>query len=112
MSRTKKTRRLKGKQSIKTGSKKDFIKPGEQGKIPSKNRLKKHKNRPKSAYQKYLDENQLKDESAGHSVKPVESTEEVTEETVEQTDDQAKSFDELDGSELMDLFNKGTKGNS
>lgn len=55
MSRDKKTRRLKGKLNIKSGSKKNFIGDGELGKIPSKNKLAKHKNRPKSAFQKAMD---------------------------------------------------------
>jgi hypothetical protein len=102
MSRSKKTRRLKGKQSIKTGSKKDFIKPGEKGKIPSKNRLKKHKERPKSAYQKH----QLKDESSGQPQKPPQTPETQDDAQLNEPTAQEKSFDELDGSELMDMFNK------
>jgi len=55
MSHSKKTRRLKGKLDIKTGSKKSFINPSELGKMPSKNKLAKHKNRQKSAYQKFIE---------------------------------------------------------
>lgn len=55
MSRDKKNRRLKGKLTVKTGSKKNFIGDGELGKIPSKNKLAKHKTRLKSAFQKGID---------------------------------------------------------
>jgi hypothetical protein len=55
MSRDKKTRRLKGKLNVKTGSKKNFILDNDMGKIPSKNKLAKHKHRLKSAYQKSLE---------------------------------------------------------
>ena len=56
MSRTKKSRRIKGKLNIKTGSKKAFIAPGDKGKIPSQNKLAKHKkNRQKSAYEKFAE---------------------------------------------------------
>ncbi|MCH8550655.1 MAG: hypothetical protein LAT62_01885 [Natronospirillum sp.] len=67
MSRKKKTRRLKDRLSVKTGSKKNFLKDGQKGQIPSKNRLAKH-SRQKSAYEKHL---------AGESGK--EKAEEVTE---------------------------------
>lgn len=56
MSRDKKTRRLKGKLNVKTGSKKNFILDNDMGKIPSKNKLAKHKNRLKSAFQKAKDD--------------------------------------------------------
>lgn len=55
MSRKKKTRRLKDKLSVKTGSKKNFLKAGQKGRIPSKNRLAKHQ-RQKSAYEKHLEQ--------------------------------------------------------
>lgn len=105
MSRSKKTRRIKGKLNVKTGSRKDFIKPGEKGKIPSKNKLKKHKNRPKSAYQKYLEEKGLTDESSLSSTTKSNPEPETNETDIVEDDD--KSFDELDGGELLDLFNKG-----
>lgn len=53
MSRQKKTRRLKGKLNVKTGSRKNFIEPGQKGKIPAPNRLAKHRRQP-SAYEKFL----------------------------------------------------------
>lgn len=53
MSRQKKTRRLKGKLKVKTGSRKNFIEPGQKGKIPAPNRLAKHQRQP-SAYEKFL----------------------------------------------------------
>lgn len=53
MSRQKKTRRLKGKLKVKTGSRKNFIEPGQKGKIPAPNRLAKHQRQP-SAYEKSL----------------------------------------------------------
>ena len=56
MSRVKKSKRIKDKLGIKTGSKKSFIAPGEYGKIPSKNKLAKHKkNRKKSAFEKFIE---------------------------------------------------------
>ena len=55
MSRQKKTRRLKGKLNVKTGSRKNFIEPGQKGKIPAPNRLAKHRRQP-SAYEKFLAE--------------------------------------------------------
>ena len=63
MSRKKKTRRLKDKLTVKTGSRKNFLKPGQKGRIPSKNRLAKHQ-RQKSAYEKHL-EQQSEEPSAG-----------------------------------------------
>ena len=53
MSRQKKTRSMKGKLNIKTGSRKNFIEPGQKGKIPAPNRLAKHRRIP-SAYEKFL----------------------------------------------------------
>lgn len=58
MSRTKKSRRLKGKLDIKTGSKKNFIERGQKGRIPSKNKLAKHSEKLKSAFKKHLEEQQ------------------------------------------------------
>jgi hypothetical protein len=52
MARTKKSRSMKDRFNIKTGSKKDFIESEKMGSIPSKNKLAKHKNRQKSAYEK------------------------------------------------------------
>lgn len=110
MSRRKKTRSLKGKLNVKTGSKKDFIGRGEKGQIPTHNRLAKHKKRQKSAYQKYLDANNLSDTTAGapKAVQaprfyPVE-TEEVRQEV--DTLDTDKGFDELSGDELLDRFER------
>ena len=60
MSRTKKSRTMKNKLNIQTGSKRAFIVQGDMGKIPSKNKLSKHKNRQKSAYQKHLEEEKNK----------------------------------------------------
>lgn len=78
MARSKKTRRLKGKLDVKTGSKKSFINQGEMGKIPSKNKLAKHKNRQKSAYQKYVE---TMDTSADNNVQePADETSVETEE--------------------------------
>ncbi|WLD59582.1 hypothetical protein NFC81_07315 [Salinispirillum sp. LH 10-3-1] len=56
MSREKKSRRLKGKLDIKTGSKKNFIERGQKGRIPSKNKLAKHGDKQQSAYKKHLEE--------------------------------------------------------
>jgi len=72
MSHSKKTRKLKGKLDIKTGSKKSFINPSELGKMPSKNKLSKHKNRQKSAYQKFIES---QGDSADKSSEPTENTE-------------------------------------
>lgn len=111
MSRSKGSRTMKGKLGVKTGSKKDFIKQGEMGKIPSHNRLEKHKkSRQKSAYQKFLDETGKKDTSNGKQ-------------SVQQRIDQAqhkqakeapvikkefkkekKDFNEMTGDELLNLF--------
>lgn len=105
MARTKKTRRLKSLVSLKTGSKQDLIKAGEKGKIPSKNKLSKHKNKPKSAYAKYLAENGLKDKSSGSNkpvvVKKVDKPLPIKKEKKPQ-----KPVDEMSGDELMDLFNR------
>ncbi len=60
MSRRRKTRRLKDKLSIKTGSKKDFIPRGQKGRIASRNTLAKHRRRQKSAFEKHIEQRQLK----------------------------------------------------
>lgn len=108
MSRKKKSRSLKGKLNVKTGSKKDFIGKGEKGQIPNHNRLAKHKKRQKSAYQKYLEANNLTDSTAGaQPVAPVPRFRKVeTEEPRVQadSDDMDKGFDELSGDELLDRF--------
>lgn len=112
MSRIKKSRSLKDRLGIKTGSKKTFISKGDKGKIPSKNRLAKHRNRSKSAYAKFLEENRGKDTSAGqgpkkptsagpsndHSAEPAEP------ETPDELD--AADFDELSGDELLERFER------
>lgn len=111
MSRRKKSRSLKDKLNVKTGSKKDFIGQSEKGRIPSHNRLAKHKNRPKSAYQQHIEENQLKDTSAG-SARPAETQapreEKIDIHTpvspVEPSDE--PGFDELSGDELLDKFDR------
>lgn len=110
MSRSKKTRTMKGKMGVKTGSKKDFIKDGEKGKIPSHNRLAKHKKRQKSAYQRFLEENQMKDTSSGqNSVKQrLNKAEEIVETAEKETKKKEKSskdFNRLSGDELLDMFN-------
>ncbi len=108
MSRKKKTRSLKGKLNVKTGSKKALIGAGEKGKIPTHNRLAKHKKRQKSAYQKYLEENGLKDSTTGAAKAPVnpasEAIEAVEEDEALQTD---PGFDELSGDELLKRFEQG-----
>lgn len=110
MSRTKKSRSLKGKLNVKTGSKKDFIAQGEKGQIPSHNRLAKHKKRQKSAYQKYLEANNLTDSTAGTQSKPAlpryrqHETEEAPAEA--DTEETNKGFDELSGDELLDRFDR------
>lgn len=112
MSRRKKSRSLKDRLGIKTGSKKTFISKGDKGKIPSKNRLAKHKNRSKSAYAKFLEENRGKDTSAGQPpVKPtVEST--VDPKSAQYPKSEAlddldtADFDELSGDELLDRFER------
>lgn len=110
MSRSKKSRRLKGKAGIKTGSKKDFIKEGELGKIPSHNRLAKHKKKQKSAYQRYLEENNMKDTSSGQSkvrerLKKVEESRKAAETKPKKEEKQKKDFNQLSGDELLDMFN-------
>lgn len=72
MSHSKKTRRIKGKLDIKTGSKKSFINSSEMGKMPSKNKLAKHKNRQKSAYQKSIES---QDKSADKESKSPDASE-------------------------------------
>lgn len=110
MSRRKKSRSLKGKLNVKTGSKKDFIGQGEKGQIPSHNRLAKHKKRQKSAYQKYLEANNLSDSTAGTQSKPALpryrhlETEEA--EVEADSKDTYKGFDELSGDELLDRFDR------
>ena len=55
MSRSKKSRSLKSKVSLKTGSKSKILdEDGNRGNIPSKNKLSKHKKKPKSAYAKAM----------------------------------------------------------
>lgn len=110
MSRTKKSRSLKGKLNVKTGSKKDYIGQGEKGRIPSHNRLAKHKKRQKSAYQKYLEANNLTDSTAGVQSEPalprfrrIETEEALVEADNDETD---KGFDELSGDELLDRFDR------
>ena len=103
MSRVKKSRSLKNKLKIKTGSKKSFIAGEDLGKIPSKNKLAKHKKRQKSAYQKYLEEQKLKDSSAGNPVPAYKDSRQVlTEntETVASEQPAKKDFDQLSDDEL------------
>lgn len=110
MSRTKKSRTLKDRVGIKTGSKKDFIKQGEKGKIPSHNKLAKHKkNKQKSAYQRYLEENSLKDTTSGHNkvrerLKKAEDTAKIAAKP-KKTEKPTKDFNRLTGDELLDMFN-------
>ncbi|WP_108125378.1 hypothetical protein [Saccharospirillum mangrovi] len=110
MSRRKKTRSLKGKLNVKTGSKKDFIARGEKGQIPTHNRLAKHKKRQKSAYQKYLEANNLTDSTTGTppAVKPPRLYPADTEEVRSEVDtlETDKGFDELSGDELLDRFER------
>lgn len=112
MSRRKKSRSLKDRLGIKTGSKKTFISKGEKGKIPSKNRLAKHKNRSKSAYAKFLEENRGKDTSAGTPpAKPaVVSTADPKSahfpEPEPLDDPDTADFDELSGDELLERFER------
>jgi len=113
MSRRKKSRSLKDRLGIKTGSKKTFISKGDKGKIPSKNRLAKHKNRSKSAYAKFLEENRGKDTSAGQPpVKPsVASTGDPKSAPFSEPepfdDPDTADFDELSGDELLERFERG-----
>jgi len=105
--------------SVKTGSKSKILDAdGNKGKIPTKNKLKKHKKKPKTAYAKFLEEQNKKDESAGHLKKtdPVNKTEETKPETTRaskhqkdhknepRVGDQPKDFKDLDGDELLDFF--------
>jgi len=118
MSRAKASRRMKGKLGIKTGSKKDFIKQGELGKIPSKNKLSKHKgSKLKSAYEKFLEETGQLDTSNGkqavaqriHEVKHKKVLAErrkVEETEVEPVERATKDFNEMSGEELLDWFGK------
>lgn len=109
MSRRKKTRSLKNKVNVKTGSKKDFIGKGEKGRIPTHNRLAKHKKRQKSAYQKHLEENKLADSSAGNtgpSPSPAPARAEEQEAAPEPSDADV-GFDELSGDELLKRFEQG-----
>lgn len=114
MSRRKKSRSLKSKINVKTGSKKDFVSESDKGRIPSHNRLAKHKNRQKSAYQRFIEENKLKDTSAGSGRAASGKTEAAEVESV--TDEQVntavpepqdeRGFDELSGDELLDKFDR------
>lgn len=110
MSRGKKSRTMKGKLNIKTGSKKDFIKEGELGKIPSKNRLAKHKKRQKSVYHRFLEENNQIDTTSGHQsvrerLKKHEEKEVAADIKVSKKEKPSKDFNELSGDELLDMFN-------
>lgn len=113
MSRSKKSRTMKGKLNIKTGSKKDFFKEGEKGNIPSHNRLAKHKKKKqKSAYQRFLEENNKVDTTSGQQT--IKQRLKKAEENAKR-DDKPKSkpekekslkdFNQLSGDELLDLFN-------
>ncbi|MFQ3230590.1 hypothetical protein [Reinekea sp.] len=111
MSRSKGSRTMKGKLGIKTGSKKDFIKQGEMGKIPSHNRLDKHKkSRQKSAYQKFLDESGQKDTTNGkQSVqKRIEAAQKQQAKAApvvkKEFKKEKKDFNEMTGDELLNLF--------
>jgi len=117
MSRRKKSRSLKDRLGIKTGSKKNFISDADKGKIPSKNRLAKHKHRSKSAYAKFLEENQGTDTSAGHGqVTPEnEDTAKASEPRTEPVplpheadsdDPEMPDFDEMTGDELLRRFER------
>jgi len=117
MSRRKKSRSLKDRLGIKTGSKKTFISKGDKGKIPSKNRLAKHKHRSKSAYAKFLEETQGKDTSAGEGPKkpgnPGSPAAEKSEPAayqpplVAEPDElDSADFDELSGDELLKRFER------
>lgn len=111
MSRRKKSRTMRGKLNVKTGSKKDFIQQGELGKIPSHNRLEKHKKKKqKSAYQRYLEEKGLPDTSAGQQqvrqrIQQAEASAKAADTNkVETTAAKRKDFDQLSGDELLDLL--------
>lgn len=101
---------MKDRVGIKTGSKKDFIKQGEMGKIPSHNRLAKHKKKQKSAYQQYLAENSLKDTSSGQQkvrerLKKAEENLQKADIKQRKEDKPTKDFNQLTGDELLQLFN-------
>lgn len=109
MSRKKKSRSLKGKLNVKTGSKKDLIGRGEKGKIPSHNRLAKHSKRQQSAYQKHLAATQGKDTSAGKASRPeardpIESKDDTGEANSEPMEQPDASFDQLSAEELLRRF--------
>ncbi|MBU2863174.1 hypothetical protein QWZ13_10690 [Reinekea marina] len=110
MSRSKGSRTMKGKLGIKTGSKKDFIKQGEKGKIPTHNRLEKHKkSRQKSAYQKFLDETGQKDTTNGKqsAQKRIEQAQKIQAKKVSPkpvVKKEKKDFNEMTGDELLNLF--------
>ncbi|WP_028669810.1 hypothetical protein [Saccharospirillum impatiens] len=112
MSRRKKSRSLKDRLGVKTGSKKTFISQGDKGKIPSKNRLAKHKNRSKSAYAKFLEENRGKDTSAGQGPAKPQKTgvsddpSENRSEPEPQDELDTADFDELSGDELLERFER------
>ncbi|WP_040556698.1 hypothetical protein [Reinekea blandensis] len=110
MARKKKSRTMKDKIGVKTGSKKDFIKQGEKGKIPSHNRLSKHKKRQKSAYQRFLEENQIKDTTSGiqsvkQRLKKAEENAKGVAKPADKPEKTLKDFNRLSGDELLDLFN-------
>ncbi len=111
MSRRKKSRTMKGKLDIKTGSKKNFIKQGEMGKIPSHNRLDKHKKtKQKSAYQRFLEEHNKKDTSSGQNtvrqrLNKVEEERKVADTKKVKEERPKKDFNQLTGDELLDMFN-------
>ncbi|MDO7641946.1 MAG: hypothetical protein MUQ43_01655 [Reinekea forsetii] len=113
MPRKSKSRSMKGLLGVKTGSKKDFIKQGEMGKIPSHNRLEKHKHkRMKSAYQQFLEENGLKDSSSGlntanQRLAQAQADAKAKPEVVKPKKPERvlKDFNTLSGDELLDLFN-------
>jgi hypothetical protein len=112
MARGKKSRTMKNKLGIKTGSKKDFIKQGEKGKIPSHNRLEKHKKtKQKSAYQQFLEENNQKDTSSGQNtiqqrLNKAEEKAKAAETKPKKVEKEKsrKDFNELTGDELLNLF--------
>lgn len=126
MSRKKKTRRLKDKLSVKTGSKKNFLAPGQKGQIPSKNKLAKHKKRTKSAYQKYLEEQGLTDTSGQGQPFPEGATDQPTDQRNRPAptrpdlrkrkpdslqpkpleEDDQRDFEELTGDDLWDLLDR------
>lgn len=104
MTRKKKSRSLKGKLNVKTGSKKNLINSNDKGKIPSKNKLSKHKKRQKSSYQKHLDSNpELKIEVATKP-KPEAKVADTVKEEAPVQEPKSKSFDDLSGDDLLDLL--------